>query len=55
MNTPYLYDLPNTVDDSAINQNQFLAGQTIANPSLNAAILSGVQFAENYRAHLAKH
>jgi len=55
MNTPYLYDLPNTIHDLAIQQNQFLAGQTIANPSLNAAILSGVQFAENYSTQLAKH
>ena len=54
MNTPYSYDLPSSPTNANIQQNQFLAGQSIANPSLNAAILSGVQFAENYRAHSPK-
>ena len=54
MNTPYSYNLPSHVHDIAIQQNQFLAGREIANPSLNAAIFSGVQFAENYRAKLTK-
>jgi hypothetical protein len=54
MNTPYVYDLPSSVNDANIEQNQFLAGQSIANPSLNAAILSGLQFAENHHAHSSK-
>jgi hypothetical protein len=54
MNTPYSYNLPSRVHDIAIQQNQFLAGREIANPSLNAAIFSGVQFAENYRAKSTK-
>lgn len=54
MNTQYSYDLPSSPSVANIDQNQFLAGQSIANPSLNAAILSGLQFAENYRAHSPK-
>ena len=54
MNTPYFYDLPQAVNQTALQKNQFLAGNEIANPSLNAAILSGFQFAENYRIHLSK-
>ena len=54
MNTQYFYDLPSSPGVANIDQNQFLAGQSIANPSLNAAILSGLQFAENYRAHSPK-
>lgn len=54
MNTPYFYELPQNTHEMSIQQNLFLAGNSIANPSLNAAILSGVQFAENYRAHLVK-
>ena len=54
MNTPYSYDLPNQLCDANIEQSQFLAGQMIANPSLNSAILSGLQFAENYCAHSPK-
>ncbi|MEY3593710.1 MAG: hypothetical protein RL041_682, partial [Bacteroidota bacterium] len=54
MNTPYAYDLPISTTVANIEQNHFLAGQSIANPSLNAAILSGLQFAENYHAHSSK-
>jgi hypothetical protein len=54
MNTPYLYELPQNTHEISNYQNLFLAGHSIANPSLNAAILSGVQFAENYQANWAK-
>jgi len=54
MNTPYFYDLPLAVNQTALQKNHFLAGNEIANPSLNAAILSGFQFAENYRIHSSK-
>lgn len=54
MNTPYFYELPQNIHEISIQQNLFLAGKSIANPSLNAAILSGVQFAKNYQANWAK-
>jgi hypothetical protein len=54
MNTPYSYDLPSQFTDAYIEQSQFMAGQVIANPSLNSAILSGLQFAENYCAQSPK-
>ena len=54
MNTPYTYDLPSQLSDANIEQSQFMSGQVIANPSLNSAILSGLQFAENYCAQSPK-
>ena len=51
-NTPYLYDFGSdttnelTTHENAKNANVFCAGAKIANPSLNAAILSGLAFAD---------
>lgn len=54
MNTPYLYSLPEPHAMDAAPPHPFMAGQNIANPSLNAAILSGFQFAEQIRRYRAQ-